>query len=88
MVAHASQACLEMMFVDIVAGQVNAIYAWCERRAREIGKWLKERRLLTITSHRSACSVFLWQDHPEVTAWVALDDLDFDWADSLRQAGC
>ena len=27
------------------------------------------------------------QDHPEVTAWVALDDLDFDWADSLRQAG-
>ena len=23
------------------ARQVNAIHAWCERRAREIGKWLK-----------------------------------------------
>ena len=29
----------------------------------------------------------LFEDHPEVTAWVALDDLDFDWADALRQAG-
>lgn len=45
----------------------NAIHAWCERRAREIGTWLKA--------------------HPEVTAWVALDDLDFNWADSYRQAG-
>lgn len=27
------------------------------------------------------------EDHPEVTSWVALDDLDFDWADALRQAG-
>lgn len=31
---------------------------------------------------RSRC-----EDHPEVVAWVALDDLDFDWADALRQAG-
>merc|ERR1712224_1146763 len=40
---------------------------WCERRAREIGQWLKQ--------------------HPDVTSWVALDDLDFDWADSVRAAG-
>jgi len=45
----------------------NPIHAWCERRAREIGTWLKA--------------------HPEVKAWVALDDLDFDWADSYRQPG-
>eukprot|EP00930_Biecheleria_cincta_P094731 TRINITY_DN8617_c0_g1_i1.p1 TRINITY_DN8617_c0_g1~~TRINITY_DN8617_c0_g1_i1.p1 ORF type:complete len:165 (+),score=15.24 TRINITY_DN8617_c0_g1_i1:35-529(+) len=45
----------------------NPIHAWCERRAREIGTWLKA--------------------HPEVTAYVALDDLDFDWADSYRQTG-
>merc|ERR1719356_489603 len=40
---------------------------WCERRAREIGAWLKQ--------------------HPEVTAYVALDDLDFNWADSVRATG-
>lgn len=45
----------------------SPIIAWCERRAREIGKWLK--------------------DHPHVTSWVALDDLDFTWADNVRSAG-
>jgi hypothetical protein len=40
---------------------------WCERRAREIGAWLKQ--------------------NPEVKAWVALDDLDFNWADCHREAG-
>mmetsp|Transcript_89241 Transcript_89241/g.168128 ORF Transcript_89241/g.168128 Transcript_89241/m.168128 type:complete len:278 (-) Transcript_89241:107-940(-) len=47
--------------------KANAIWAWCERRAREIGQWLK--------------------GHPEVTAWVALDDLDFQMADDVRAAG-
>lgn len=45
----------------------DPILAWCERRAREIGQWLK--------------------DHPEVTAWVAIDDLDFAWADAVRSVG-
>jgi hypothetical protein len=45
----------------------NPILAWCERRSREIGKWLK--------------------DHPEVTGWVAIDDLDFAWADAVRAVG-
>lgn len=40
---------------------------WCERRAREIGTWLKQ--------------------NPDVKAWVALDDLDFNWADSVRDHG-
>lgn len=40
---------------------------WCERRAREIGGWLKQ--------------------HPEVTDFVAIDDLDFNWADSVRITG-
>lgn len=40
---------------------------WCERRAREIGSWLKQ--------------------NPDVKAWVALDDLDFNWADSARDVG-
>jgi len=40
---------------------------WCERRAREIGAWLKQ--------------------NPDVKSWVALDDLDFNWADSAREIG-
>lgn len=40
---------------------------WCERRAREIGRWLRE--------------------NPDVKSWVALDDLDFNWADSARECG-
>lgn len=47
--------------------KAHPIIAWCERRAREITKWLK--------------------DHPEVTSWVALDDLNFEWADNVRAAG-
>lgn len=47
--------------------EINPIIAWCERRAREIGRWLK--------------------DHPGVVSWVALDDLDFAWADNVRAAG-
>jgi len=45
----------------------GGVLAWCERRAREIGQWLRE--------------------HPEVTSWVALDDLDFALADAVRAAG-
>lgn len=45
----------------------HPILAWVERRAREIGKWLK--------------------DNPDVSAWVALDDLDFENADKVRYAG-
>jgi len=40
---------------------------WCERRAREIGQFLKNNK--------------------EVASWVALDDLDFYWADSVRAVG-
>lgn len=47
--------------------KASPVLAWCERRAREIGTWLK--------------------DHPEVIAWVAIDDLDFDMADGARIAG-
>lgn len=47
--------------------RINPILAWCERRAREIGIWLKE--------------------HPDVTAWVVLDDLDFVMADNVRAVG-
>lgn len=45
----------------------HPVLAWCERRAREVGIWLKE--------------------HREVTAWVALDDLDFSLADNIRATG-
>merc|ERR1712110_187106 len=27
------------------------------------------------------------QKHPEVTVWVAIDDIDFKWADGLRVKG-
>merc|ERR1712048_345544 len=27
------------------------------------------------------------KEHPEVTAWVVVDDLDFSWADSVRVPG-
>lgn len=52
---------------DLAASKLDPAIVWCERRAREIGKWLKE--------------------HKEVIAWVAIDDLDFNWADSVRASG-
>lgn len=51
----------------LVEASVDPGIIWCERRAREIGMWLKA--------------------NPEVKAWVALDDLDFSWADSTREPG-
>jgi len=37
---------------------------------------------------RRAREVTGWlKQHPEVTSWVALDDLDFSWADSVRASG-
>jgi len=47
--------------------KLDPAIVWCERRAREIGQWLR--------------------NHKEVTAWVAIDDLDFQWADNVRQSG-
>lgn len=52
---------------DLASSKIDAAITWCERRAREIGKWLKENK--------------------DVTAWVAIDDLNFDWADSVRITG-
>mmetsp|Transcript_29871 Transcript_29871/g.85599 ORF Transcript_29871/g.85599 Transcript_29871/m.85599 type:complete len:282 (+) Transcript_29871:87-932(+) len=37
---------------------------------------------------RRAREITEWlKKHPEVTSWVALDDLDFAWADNVRSAG-
>lgn len=52
---------------DLSSMKLDSAIIWCERRAREIGKWLK--------------------DNKDVTAWVAIDDLDFNWADSVRTTG-
>jgi len=52
---------------ELEKSKLDPAIIWCERRAREIGMYLR--------------------DHKEVTAWVALDDLDFNWADSVRIQG-
>mmetsp|Transcript_140307 Transcript_140307/g.391176 ORF Transcript_140307/g.391176 Transcript_140307/m.391176 type:complete len:265 (-) Transcript_140307:143-937(-) len=37
---------------------------------------------------RRAREITMWlKQHSEVTSWVALDDLDFNWADSVRAPG-
>ena len=50
-------------------------------------KWCYHDAIIAGTFGISICLSICLQDHPEVVAWVALDDLDFDWADALRQAG-
>lgn len=52
---------------DLVQLKTDSAVLWCERRAREIGGWLKQ--------------------HTEVKSFVALDDLDFIWADGVKQQG-
>ncbi|CAE8614043.1 unnamed protein product [Polarella glacialis] len=49
----------------LVEQKFDPAIIWCERRAREIGQYLK--------------------DHKEIKSWVAIDDLDFSWADAFKQ---
>eukprot|EP00933_Yihiella_yeosuensis_P040234 TRINITY_DN3448_c0_g1_i1.p1 TRINITY_DN3448_c0_g1~~TRINITY_DN3448_c0_g1_i1.p1 ORF type:complete len:272 (-),score=54.52 TRINITY_DN3448_c0_g1_i1:166-981(-) len=52
---------------DLVKQRLDTAIVWAERRAREIGNWLKS--------------------HKEVKAWVAIDDIDFSWADGQKTVG-
>lgn len=52
---------------ELVKQRLDQAIVWAERRAREIGQWLKQ--------------------HKEVKAWVAIDDLDFSWADGVKCLG-
>eukprot|EP00435_Cladocopium_sp_Y103_P015637 s4506_g3.t2 len=52
---------------ELVKQRLDQAIIWAERRAREIGSWLKQ--------------------HKEVKAWVAIDDIDFSWADSVKVPG-
>eukprot|EP00930_Biecheleria_cincta_P060585 TRINITY_DN46226_c0_g1_i1.p1 TRINITY_DN46226_c0_g1~~TRINITY_DN46226_c0_g1_i1.p1 ORF type:complete len:275 (+),score=48.90 TRINITY_DN46226_c0_g1_i1:73-897(+) len=52
---------------ELVKQRLDQAVVWAERRAREIGSWLKQ--------------------HKEVKAWVAIDDLDFSWADGVKVLG-
>mmetsp|Transcript_66887 Transcript_66887/g.110043 ORF Transcript_66887/g.110043 Transcript_66887/m.110043 type:complete len:272 (-) Transcript_66887:47-862(-) len=52
---------------ELVKQRLDQAIIWAERRAREIGSWLKQ--------------------HKEVKAWVAIDDIDFSWADSVKVQG-
>ncbi|CAK9105075.1 Tristetraprolin [Durusdinium trenchii] len=52
---------------ELIKQRLDQAIIWAERRAREIGSWLKQ--------------------HKEVKAWVAIDDIDFSWADSVKVPG-
>ncbi|CAE7227900.1 ZFP36 [Symbiodinium sp. CCMP2592] len=52
---------------ELVKQRLDQAIIWAERRAREIGSWLKQ--------------------HKDVKAWVAIDDIDFSWADSVKVSG-
>ena len=52
---------------------------WAERRAREIGSWLKQHKEVKVYIKKFERCLF--------EAWVAIDDIDFSWADSVKVVG-
>ncbi len=63
---------------------------WAERRAREIGSWLKQHK--EVKAHWGAVVLAdtqaVWNAHLAPSkAWVAIDDIDFSWADSVKVQG-
>ncbi len=60
---HGSHARVSKSRFSVSSMMLSRI-AFAERRAREIGEWLKHNK--------------------DITAWVAIDDVDLSWADGAR----